>query len=84
MNTPIQGTAADIIKLAMISVFEALKEVPDAKLILQIHDELIIHAHRSESEKVKTLLEDNMKKAAKLKVSLDVSSEEGTNWYELK
>ena len=85
MNTPIQGTAADIIKIAMIKVYDALaKECPKSRLILQIHDELIIHAHRSESEKVKKLLEENMKKAAKLKVSLDVSSEEGTNWYELK
>ena len=85
MNTPIQGTAADIIKLAMIKVYDALKkECPRSRLILQIHDELIIHAHKSEVEKVKKLLEENMRSAAKLSVELEVSSEEGSNWYELK
>lgn len=85
MNTPIQGTAADIIKLAMIKVYEALaQECPKSKLILQIHDELIIHAERSEAEKVKKLLTDNMSSAAALKTALEVTSEEGNNWYELK
>ncbi|NCB41741.1 MAG: DNA polymerase I [Clostridia bacterium] len=85
MNTPIQGTAADIIKIAMIHVFEALsKECPKSALILQIHDELIVQAHYSEREKVKKLLEECMKNAAKLKVQLDVSLNEGINWYYLK
>ena len=84
MNTPIQGTAADIIKLAMISVFEALKEVPDAKLILQIHDELIIQALKKDEEKVKKLLSDSMHNAAKLAVKLDISLNTGENWFELK
>ncbi len=85
MNTPIQGTAADIIKLAMIKVYDALKkECPKSRLILQIHDELIIHAHKDEAEKVKKLLKENMQNAAKLAVELEVSSEEGSNWYELK
>lgn len=85
MNTPIQGSAADIIKLAMIHVHEALRtQCPQSALILQIHDELIIQAHRSELEKVKSLLVDSMKNAAKLDVEMDVSLNEGENWYLLK
>jgi DNA polymerase-1 len=85
MNTPIQGTAADIIKIAMIRVFDSLsKECPKSSLILQIHDELIIQAHKSEKEKVKMLLVDSMRNAVKLNVQLDVSLNEGKNWYLLK
>ncbi len=85
MNTPIQGTAADIIKLAMISVFNALPKVsPRSRLILQIHDELIIQAVKEDAEKVRQLLRENMEAAAKLAVKLEVSMEEGSNWYELK
>lgn len=85
MNTPIQGTAADIIKLAMIRVSEALRrECPQSRLILQVHDELIIEAHKSEAGRVKVLLEDCMKQAAELSVAMDVSLNEGDNWYMLK
>ncbi len=85
MNTPIQGTAADIIKLAMISTYNALKkEVPDAGLILQIHDELIIQAKKEDAAKVRELLAENMQAAAQLAVKLEVSMEEGSDWYELK
>ncbi len=85
MNTPIQGTAADIIKIAMINVYKALqKECPDSKLILQIHDELIIHTKLEDIDRVKKILEDNMMSATKLAVPLEVSSEEGKNWYDLK
>ncbi|MBR3296958.1 MAG: DNA polymerase I [Firmicutes bacterium] len=84
MNTPIQGTAADIIKLAMNKVYDALKDVPDARLILQIHDELIIQARREDEEKVRELLSDSMQNAAKLAVKLDISLNTGENWYELK
>ncbi len=85
MNTPIQGTAADIIKIAMIRVYDALsKECRDSKLILQVHDELIIQAAKSEAEKVRELLKENMESAAQMAVKLDVSMEEGSNWYELK
>ena len=85
MNTPIQGTAADIIKIAMIKVYDALNtQCPDSKLILQIHDELIIHTKLEDIDKVKKILEDNMQTAVKLSVPLEVSSEEGKNWYELK
>jgi DNA polymerase-1 len=85
MNTPIQGSAADIIKLAMIHVHEALRmQCPQSALILQIHDELIIQAHRSELEKVKSLLVECMKNAANLDVEMDVSLNTGDNWYLLK
>ncbi len=85
MNTPIQGTAADIIKLAMIAVWEKLRvECPEAKLILQIHDELIIDAPKEAEEKVKKLLADSMETAAALKVKLEVSENCAYNWYDLK
>ena len=85
MNTPIQGTAADIIKLAMIKVHERLEsECEDSHLILTIHDELIIHALRSEADRVRDMLVECMEDAAQLAVKLEVSLEEGNHWYELK
>lgn len=85
MNTPIQGTAADIMKIAMINVYEQLKKNNmKSKLILQIHDELIIEAVPDEKEKVKELLIDCMENAAKLKVPLKVELEEANNWYDAK
>ena len=85
MNTPIQGTAADIIKLAMIKVYDALaKECPRSRLILQIHDELIIHAHKDELSKVREILEGNMRSAVDLAVKLEVSMDEGPTWFDLK
>lgn len=84
MNTPIQGTAADIIKIAMKKVYNALGECPKSKLILQIHDELIILAHKEEAEKVRRILSDCMEHAADLSVRLDISLNEGENWYMLK
>ncbi len=85
MNTPIQGTAADIIKLAMIRVYDALRTMcPNAKLILQIHDELIIHAKKTDSEKVAAILKASMEDAAKLLVKLEVSQSQAQSWYDLK
>ena len=85
MNTPIQGTAADIIKMAMNRVYEALsKRCPKARLILQIHDELIIQAPESEKDLVFDILQDSMEHAAQLLVSLDVSRSIGHSWYDLK
>lgn len=85
MNTPIQGTAADIIKLAMIRTFAALKaECPEAELILQIHDELILRVPAEQEEKAKKILRDSMENAACLDVKLDVDLNVGHNWYELK
>ena len=83
MNSPIQGSAADIIKIAMIRVWRALKEAGlRSKLILQVHDELLIETYEDEVEQVKTILEENMKQAAELKVCLEVDLHVGKNWYE--
>ena len=85
MNTPIQGTAADIMKIAMIHVFQNLrKEKLDAKLVLQVHDELIIECAIEEKEKVKQILKENMEHAVTLKIPLSVEVSEATNWYEAK
>lgn len=85
MNTPIQGTAADIMKIAMINVFNKLQEEKlDAKLVLQIHDELIIECNEKIKEKVKEILQDCMENAAKLDVPLNVETSEATSWYDVK
>lgn len=85
MNTPIQGSAADIIKLAMIKVYNALKNsFPDSKLVLQVHDELIICAKNEDVPMVKKLLKENMESAIDLSVKLLTEANEGKSWYELK
>ena len=85
MNTPIQGTAADIIKLAMIKVFNRLKrEGLKAKLILQIHDELIVEAPIDEAETVKALLSEEMQNAINLSVILKADAKIGENWLSAK
>ena len=85
MNTPIQGTAADIMKIAMIEVYNKLKEEKlDARLILQVHDELIIECKTEDKESVKKLLQNCMENATKLIVPLKVEVSEATNWYEAK
>lgn len=85
MNSPIQGTAADIIKIAMIRVWRALKEAGlKSKLILQVHDELVIETYESEEEQVRQILSENMKEAAQLAVTLEVDLHTGKNWYEAK
>lgn len=85
MNSPIQGTAADIIKIAMIRVWKRLKnEKLASKLILQVHDELLIEAAESELEEVKRILDEEMKAAAQLKVMLEIDMHTGGNWYEAK
>ena len=85
MNTPIQGTAADIIKLAMIKVYQAIKEQGmKSRLILQVHDELIINTYVDELETVKKLLEENMENAYSMTVALKAELNEGSNWYQLK
>lgn len=85
MNSPIQGTAADIIKIAMIKVWKALKEKNlRSRLILQVHDELLIETWKDEEAIVKKILEENMKAAADLKVTLEVDLHTGENWYEAK
>ena len=85
MNSPIQGTAADIIKIAMIRVEQALKEQNlESRLLLQVHDELLIEAKEDEVEAVKAILEREMKGAANLAVPLEIDMHTGTNWYEAK
>ena len=85
MNTPIQGTAADIMKIAMINVYKKLKEEKlESKLILQIHDELLIEAKEDEKERVKNILQSCMENAIKLDVPLKAEVSEAYNWYELK
>jgi DNA polymerase-1 len=85
MNSPIQGTAADIIKIAMIHVNDALKSLNmKSRLILQIHDELLIEAHMDEVDKVKEILKEEMQHAADLMVPLEIDVNTGTNWYESK
>lgn len=85
MNSPIQGSAADIIKLAMIKVYDELKkEKLRSRLILQVHDELIIEVVAEEEERVEQLLKQCMESAVQLKVKLTASLSKGENWYELK
>jgi DNA polymerase-1 len=85
MNAPIQGTAADIIKIAMVRVNERLKaEGRKSRLILQIHDELLIEAKESEVEEVKKILLEEMQGAAHLAVNLEIDMHTGKNWYEAK
>ena len=84
-NAPIQGTAADIIKIAMIRVYERLeKELPSAKLILQVHDELIVECKEADADKACKILEEEMENAANLKVRLSVDANKGKNWLEAK
>lgn len=85
MNSPIQGSAADIMKIAMIGVHKRLKEENlKSRLVLQVHDELLIEAHESELDKVKEILAYEMEHAASLSVPLDVEMQVGKNWYEAK
>lgn len=85
MNSPIQGTAADIIKIAMNRVYQRLKEEGlHSRLVLQVHDELLIETKKEEVETVSRILEEEMKGAAHLSVELDVDMHEGNSWYEAK
>ncbi|MFQ8892086.1 MAG: DNA polymerase I [Clostridium sp.] len=85
MNAPIQGSAADIIKIAMVKVYNRLnKEKLKSKLILQVHDELILNVKENEEEKVRALVKEEMENAVKLKVPMEVDINEGSTWYEAK
>ena len=85
MNTPVQGTAADIIKLSMVRVHRALKEKNlKARLILQVHDELIIECPKDELAQVEMLLRDCMENAVQMRVPLSVEAKHGESWYETK
>jgi DNA polymerase-1 len=85
MNTPIQGSAADIIKIAMVRVYRDLKEGGfRSRLILQVHDELLIDCVPDELEAVEVLLKRDMEKAIQLEVPLEIDMKSGANWYETK
>ena len=85
LNMPIQGTAADIIKLAMIAVEKRLREgLPEARLVLQVHDELLIETALEEEARVREILTENMKSAADLAVTLEIDLHTGKDWYEAK
>lgn len=85
MNTPIQGTAADIMKIAMINVYNKLKENNlKSKLIVQVHDEILVETLESEKEQVKQIVKEEMENVIKLRVPLLAEVEEGYNWYEAK
>lgn len=85
MNTPIQGSAADVIKIAMVKVYQELKNRKlKSKMILQVHDELIIEACKDELEIVKEILKNGMEKAIELRVPLLVDVNEGNSWYDAK
>ena len=85
MNTPIQGTAADLIKLAMIHVDKALQEnYPQAKLLLQVHDELIVECPEAIAEDVAKLVSEQMQKVAQLTVPLVADAKWGKSWFDAK
>ncbi len=85
MNSPIQGTAADIIKIAMIRVNERLKrELPESRMLLQIHDELLVETRADQIEQVQAVMEEEMQHAVKLLVPLEVEVKQGASWYEAK
>ena len=85
LNTPIQGTAADLIKLAMIRVYDALeKNYPDAKLLLQVHDELIVECPEELASQVAELISKEMEQVAALHVPLVAEAKWGSSWYDAK
>lgn len=85
MNTPIQGTAADIMKIAMINVFKELNEKKlNSKIVLQVHDEMMLEVDIKEVEEVKEIVKKSMEDAVNLKVPLIAEVSEATNWYDCK
>ena len=82
MNAPIQGTAADIIKIAMNRVSQRLREeCLRSRLILQVHDELLVEAHKEELAQVEAILAEEMHQAADMAVPLEIDMHAGSNWY---
>ena len=85
MNAPIQGSAADIIKIAMVNVYKKLKEEGlQSKLILQVHDELIVEAEPGEKSRVEEILRSEMENALEISVPLKVDMNSGKTWYDTK
>lgn len=83
MNTPIQGTAADIMKIAMNKVYDGIKNL-DAKVVLQVHDELVLEVKEEQKEKAKEILKNSMENATTLEVPLKVELSEGKTWFDIK
>ena len=85
MNSPIQGTAADIIKIAMIRVDQRLRrEGLRSRIVLQVHDELLIETWKEELEQVQSILATEMKRVAQLQVELEIDMKMGNSWFETK
>lgn len=85
MNAPIQGSAADIIKIAMVNVYKKLEEKNmKSKLILQVHDELIVEAVEDELDLVNKIVKEEMENAVSMDIKLDVDLNVGKSWYETK
>ena len=85
MNSPIQGTAADVMKIAMIAVDKELRaRGMKSRIVLQVHDELLVEAARDEADAVTEILETKMKGAAQLRVSLEVEAHAGETWFDAK
>ena len=85
MNSPLQGTAADIMKIAMIGVYDRIrKENLESRMLLQVHDEILMEVKKEELDIIKQILEEEMKGAADLLVALEIDVHEGSNWYEAK
>jgi DNA polymerase-1 len=83
VNAPIQGSAADIIKIAMINIYNKLQAGPyKTKMLLQVHDELVFDVYKPELENMKKLIKEEMENAYKLSVPLDVEMDMGANWLE--
>ena len=85
MNTPIQGTSADIIKKAMVELFAKINELKlESKMVLQIHDELVFDVKKDEEEVLTKIIKDVMENTVKLDVPLKVEISSGKNWYDTK
>ena len=85
MNTPIQGTSADIMKMAMIKVYNRFKEENiKSKILLQVHDEIIVDCKNEELDLIKKIVKEEMENVYKLSVPLKVELDTGTDWYETK
>ena len=85
LNTPIQGSAADILKKAMVDLYsEMTKRTLKSKILIQVHDELVLNVYKDELEEVKELVRDKMENVIKLDVPLKVDIETGNDWYEAK
>jgi DNA polymerase-1 len=85
LNTPIQGTAADILKIAIVNLYKSLEENKlKSKILVQVHDELVLNVVKDEEEIVEKLLKDTMENAYKLDVPLVVDINKGSDWYEAK